>query len=585
MPRAATTSTFSWLRNATLPPPSFLLLHVSIRLHALTSSAKTTCAAEARRHDREIHVEMAAMRTSHVRAVGASPAGRARASRRAAGVEEDASRCHGCGGPLEATSTTRGRRRPRLCERCLQLRQGAFVAGVDGMASSRSSEGATSLVCPDAMRLQLQEHWSRRPTYVLWLVDGTDVSGTFLPRPRALVGGNPIHVVATKADLLPKDVDEKQLRTWLLEECRRRKMNVADASWTSAKRGQGVQELADDVRRNRRGRDVAVVGAANVGKSALVNAMLTCWKNAHPEDVADAMSSTVSAVPGTTIGHVHVKAFGKNGRLCDTPGVHLPHRLLQRLDAESLLALRPKTRLRTLHEAFAIQECATVLLGGLARIDVRCEADPDDGEGPNFELVFVLPSVVRVTRGALCGERDVPWMEQAVVQALDDDRSVSTDAIRHAAHMQGIQGHRKKKRQQLMQEMDMQPKRGKDPNASEWSAAAMTAMKSAICFGHECVQEQGGLEPRRIVEFDAPLKAGRKGTQAWRDVADVCVSGLGGWVAVRAKPGSKANLPKLRMRVWTPKGVDVFVRPPVPMLDREEEDDMEDPMADELMWL
>jgi len=465
----------------------------------------------------------------------------------------------------------------------LQLRQGAFVPGVDGMASSVLADGDAALACPDAMRVQLRAQWSKRPTYVLWLVDGTDVSGTFLPRPRDVVGGNPIHVVATKADLLPEDVDAKQMRTWLWMECRRRKLNVVEASWTSAKRGQGVQELADDVRRNRRGRDVAVVGAANVGKSALVNALLTCWKNDHYEDVADAKPATVSAVPGTTIRHVHVNAFGNRGMLCDTPGVHLPHRLLQRLDAESLLALRPKTKLRTLHEAFAVRECATVLMGGLARIDVRCEANQQEAHGLNFELVFVLPSVVRVTRGALCGEADVPWMEQAVVQALEDDRSVSTDAIRHAAHMQGIQGYRKKRRGQLMQEMDMRPIRGKDPHTSEWSATAMNAMKSAVCFGHECVQEQGGLEPRRIVEFDAPLKVGRKNTHAWRDVADVCVSGLGGWVAVRAKAESKANLPKLRMRVWTPKGVEVFVRPPVPMLDQEEEDDTEDSAHDELL--
>lgn len=461
------------------------------------------------------------------------------------------------------------------------------MPGVDGMASSHHAHDRdhVELVLPEQLREQLRATWSTRPTYVVWLLDATDVSGTFMPRPRELFGGNPIHVVGTKTDLLPRQVDVQEMKAWLMEECRRRQLNVVEATMTSAKRGHGVVELAEEVRRNRRGRNVAVVGAANVGKSALVNALVQCWRDGHHTDVAAAKNAhaTVSAVPGTTVDHVHVQAFGKNGTLCDTPGVHLPHRLLQRLDADALLALRPKSRLRTLQEAFHVEECATLLVGGLARIDVRCEANHGDADGPAFQLVFAMPTVVRVTRGSICGDAEVPWMEEAVVQALEEDRSVSTDAIRHAAHMQGVPGHRKKRRAQLMQEMDMLSIQEMPDGKREWSPIARKAMKSAVCFGHECIEKQGGLEPRRVVEFDAPLKLGRKGTQTWKEVADVCVSGLGGWVAVRAKPGSKADLPKLRMRVWTPRGVDVFVRPPLPML--EEEDDPEDFMDEEMMQL
>ena len=53
------------------------------------------------------------------------------------------------------------------------------------------------------------------------------------------------------------------------------------------------------------------------------------------------------------------------------------------------------------------------------------------------------------------------------------------------------------------------------------------------------------------------LDAGARG----EGVADVCVSGLPGWVAVRV-PGARGVV---RLRVWVPAGIEVFVRPPLPV--------------------
>ena len=43
-------------------------------------------------------------------------------------------------------------------------------------------------------------------------------------------------------------------------------------------------------------------------------------------------------------------------------------------------------------------------------------------------------------------------------------------------------------------------------------------------------------------------------------VADVCVSGLPGWVAVHV-PEARGCV---QLRVWAPAGIEVFVRPPLP---------------------
>ncbi len=44
-------------------------------------------------------------------------------------------------------------------------------------------------------------------------------------------------------------------------------------------------------------------------------------------------------------------------------------------------------------------------------------------------------------------------------------------------------------------------------------------------------------------------------------LADIALSGLPGWVSVLS-PGVKGEI---HMRVWAPVGVEVFVRPPIPV--------------------
>jgi hypothetical protein len=70
--------------------------------------------------------------------------------------------------------------------------------------------------------------------------------------------------------------------------------------------------------------------------------------------------------------------------------------------------------------------------------------------------------------------------------------------------------------------------------------------------GVESVVARGGLRLARRVDL---CGAGDITT-----LADICVSGLPGWVAVVS--GFERN--PLRLRIWAPRGVEVHVRPPMP---------------------
>ncbi|CAI6004717.1 unnamed protein product [Closterium sp. NIES-65] len=89
-------------------------------------------------------------------------------------------------------------------------------------------------------------------------------------------------------------------------------------------------------------------GAANVGKSAFICALLDEMASRDIMAAAARRRRPVaSAMPGTTLGPICLKAFSGGGDLYDTPGVHLHHRMAAMLHPWDLHHLGPKRRLRS----------------------------------------------------------------------------------------------------------------------------------------------------------------------------------------------------------------------------------------------
>jgi hypothetical protein len=74
---------------------------------------------------------------------------------------------------------------------------------------------------------------------VVLLLDLLDASATLLGSLRTLVGGNPLLLVATKADLLPAGASPAQLGPWLRQLARAKRLKVAGVHVVSSVTGQG----------------------------------------------------------------------------------------------------------------------------------------------------------------------------------------------------------------------------------------------------------------------------------------------------------------------------------------------------------
>jgi len=230
-------------------------------------------------------------------------------------------------------------------------------------SSEETGAPAVGVTTPEELRAQLTMLADLKCLVVL-LVDLTDVTGSFLPRVRDLVGGNPIILVGTKADLLPKGTDDAHVEGWLFERLSAR-LNVIDCHLTSARTGAGVAQAVRTILGERKGRDLFVLGAANVGKSMFVGALLDEAFGGRGKRLPIS-----SATPGTTLRMIGVDCFDGASMLFDTPGVHLAHRLSAQLLPAELKSILPRGRIKPYTPIATTAAGSSYFWGGLARIDV-----------------------------------------------------------------------------------------------------------------------------------------------------------------------------------------------------------------------
>ncbi|CAN6224242.1 unnamed protein product [Urochloa humidicola] len=221
---------------------------------------------------------------------------------------------------------------------------------------------------------------------VLLLADASDFDGSFPRAVARLVAaageahredwkhGAPANLprallVVTKLDLLPTpSLSPDDVHAWAHSRARAgagADLQLAGVHLVSAARGWGVRDLLDHVREltGPRG-NVWAVGARNVGKSTLLNAIARC------SGVAGRPTLTEAPVPGTTLDVIKVDGvLGAQAKLFDTPGLLHGHQLTSRLTSEEmkLVQVRKEMRPRT----YRIKTGQSVHIGGLVRLDVE----------------------------------------------------------------------------------------------------------------------------------------------------------------------------------------------------------------------
>eukprot|EP00929_Paragymnodinium_shiwhaense_P000725 TRINITY_DN100960_c0_g1_i1.p1 TRINITY_DN100960_c0_g1~~TRINITY_DN100960_c0_g1_i1.p1 ORF type:complete len:794 (-),score=173.12 TRINITY_DN100960_c0_g1_i1:157-2538(-) len=191
-----------------------------------------------------------------------------------------------------------------------------------------------------------------------------------------------VKVVANKVDCLPKDVNLARLRGWISREAQEAgltRVKLVDVFPISCHNGAGVSSVSKLLEKIEAKDMFYIVGAANAGKSSLLNRLALRKRKGVGRVAANAQDGfMVSLLPGTTLGTLSVKYDQGKRQIVDTPGLLVDGSLQPRLSMEELRAVVPQKggTLRVTFHMLGTNEHkedhkpTCVYFGGLARIDM-----------------------------------------------------------------------------------------------------------------------------------------------------------------------------------------------------------------------
>jgi 50S ribosome-binding GTPase len=195
---------------------------------------------------------------------------------------------------------------------------------------------------------------SEKPAVVVALVDLFDFSGSVLRELDGIAGQNPVILAANKADLLPSQMGKQRVENWVRRELEymgvRSIANIGGAvRLVSCRTGEGIPDMMKKARElaEEMDGDVYVVGAANAGKSTLINYILSKDQEKPTAKIRAGNRNqikgalTTSPLPGTTLKFIKVD-LGEGRNLYDTPGLLVPGTITQLLTPEELKIVCPK---------------------------------------------------------------------------------------------------------------------------------------------------------------------------------------------------------------------------------------------------
>lgn len=285
-------------------------------------------------------------------------------------------KCLGCGAELQREEKNKPGYTPKedaeYCQRCFRM-----IHYDDLMFSMKTGIDPDSVI----------EEVNRLDALVLYVVDLFDFESGMIPGLSRKLAGKDMILVCTKRDLLPDDFSHEKIASFVFSRLQEYGIEIKELLLTSAKESGGMEEVKAAVKRYHCGKQTAVIGRANSGKSTLLNAL------SHNAVL------TASRYPGTTLDFSSLLIDGVP--YVDTPGIEIEHSMIMKVREKDLKMILPNDTVRP--TVFQIHEDQSYALGGLARLDVKCTG--------NASVTFYLARQLYLHRTRL-SHADELWKKQ-----------------------------------------------------------------------------------------------------------------------------------------------------------------------------
>lgn len=260
--------------------------------------------------------------------------------------------CAGCGYSLQTNNKIELGYIPQVnedkinyCKRCYNM-------------IFRNEKPTISLKNQDYWKL-LEKILKEDKLYIL-VLDIFNLEGSIIEQMLDKLKNRRILLVLNKRDLLPKLISEEKLKNNVKKHSLLKNLKIEDVIITSSKKKINIDLLLDTIVKYANNEDVYLIGAANVGKSSLVNSLINSVLGENIEHIS------TSYYAGTTLGLIQIPLNSKSD-LIDTPGIINTSDITTKFDKEIIDILIPKKEIKV--RTYQLQEGQTLFLSGFCQLD------------------------------------------------------------------------------------------------------------------------------------------------------------------------------------------------------------------------
>ncbi|MDD2490273.1 MAG: 50S ribosome-binding GTPase [Bacilli bacterium] len=222
--------------------------------------------------------------------------------------------------------------------------------------------------------LKMLEQINTTNDLVLYLVDMFNIDNDLKDIFQHI--NNPIILVLTKRDIIPKSVNDQKIINWV----RNLNLNFIDIITISSHKNYHIDNLYKLMKKYKTSNNVYVVGKTNAGKSTFINKMIKNYS-------FNKCDITTSNLPSTTLEQMEIQ-LNKDFILIDTPGLLDEDNIINVVDSMLLKRIIPKKEIKPRIYPMKIEQ--SLLIEDIARIDYL--------EGSNNSFVFYIANEIEIDK-------------------------------------------------------------------------------------------------------------------------------------------------------------------------------------------
>ena len=210
---------------------------------------------------------------------------------------------------------------------------------------------------PIVQYYEIMQKITKTNSLFVYVVDLFNLEGSLNHQVIELLKGKDVILVANKRDLLPKSMKDGKIGVWLRNQVKKLGLRPKDVMLISVKNKYHLDDLLNNIENRRYGRDVYFLGATNVGKSSLINALI------RSVGMLDYDLITTSVIPATTLNLIKIPMFS-DAMLYDTPGLVNEDNLLSLVDAADFKTIMAKKEVKP--GVYQLNSSQSLLISGFA---------------------------------------------------------------------------------------------------------------------------------------------------------------------------------------------------------------------------